>query len=347
MDSQIAVSTWNFGTLKCGTSVTACKLRAGDFSMTVLDWGGVVQELTVPDAQGNPVDVVMGFDALQDYAENAYVGAIIGRYANRIANAEFLLDGVRYPITVDGKPGHAACALHGGDAGYDRRMWTMKPFEHKDAAGVVLELVSPDGESGFPGTLHLTTTYTLSVKGIWTIEYAAVTDKATPVNLTQHSYFNLGGHGNGTVLDDSLRVCASRYTTSTPALIPIGIASVEGTPYDLRVARRIGDYPPGYDTNFVPDRNDAGSVLAAELSSAKTGIVMQVWTTEPGVQIYTGGHFPKGLRGKKGAEYGPHCGVALETQHFPDSPNRPDFPDTVLHPGQKFYSKTEYRFSTK
>ncbi|MFF3844215.1 aldose epimerase family protein [Streptomyces sp. NPDC002328] len=320
----------HFGTLSDGTPVHRWTLERAGVRVRVLSYGGIVQSAEVPDREGRTADVVLGFAGLDGYLAHPepYLGALVGRYANRIAHARFPLDGRTYALA----PNNAPNSLHGGEQGFDKRVWEAEPVEH----GVRLSRVSPSGEEGFPGRLEISATYTLDASGALRIAYEAITDAPTVVNLTNHSYFNLAGSGNAG--GHELRLAASRYTPVDADLIPDGgPAEVAGTRFDFRTTRKTGD---GYDHNFVLDKGVTDTpVEAAELHDPASGRVLTVATTEPGIQVYTADHL--------GEPFAPGEGIALETQHFPDSPNRPDFPSTVLRPGGVYRSETVYGFSAR
>lgn len=319
-----------FGTLPNGTPVHRWTLRRAGVRVRILSYGGIVQDVEVPDRDGRTGNVVLGFSGLDGYLRHPepFLGALIGRYANRIAGARFPLDGYTYAL----EPNNGPNSLHGGERGFDKRVWTVVPVDH----GVRLSLVSAHGEEGFPGRLEVSVTYTLDERGALGIAYEAVTDAPTHVNLTNHSYWNLAGSGSAS--GHELRLAASRYTPSDADLIPTGeLADVSGTRFDFREARRTGT---GYDDNFVLDKGvTATPVEVAELYDPASGRVLTVATTEPGMQLYTADHI--------GEPFTPGDGIALETQHFPDSPNRPAFPSTVLRPGEVFRSKTVYGFAVR
>ncbi|MEU5661580.1 aldose epimerase family protein [Streptomyces longwoodensis] len=320
----------HFGTLSDGTEVHRWTLERAGTRVRVLSYGGIVQSVEVPDRDGRTANVVLGFADLDGYRDHPepFLGALIGRYANRIARARFELDGVRYELEPNGPPN----SLHGGSRGFDKRVWDVEPVEH----GLRLSRVSPHGEEGFPGRLEVTATYTLDASGALRFAYQAVTDAPTVVNLTNHSYFNLAG--SGTATGHELRLAASRYTPVDADLIPTGdLAPVADTRFDFLTSRKLG---AGYDHNYVLDKGvTAAAEEVAELHDPASGRVLTVATTEPGLQLYTGDHLP--------APFTPGEGVALETQHFPDSPNRPAFPSTVLRPGEVYRSETVYGFSAR
>lgn len=316
----------------------------------ITDYGGIVVGLKTPDRRGAMADIVLGFDSLDGYLarSNPFFGALVGRYANRIAHARFSLNGITY--TLDKNNGENS--LHGGARGFDKRVWT--PRELPDG-GLDLTYFSKDGEEGFPGNLKAVVTYHLTDANELRIDYTATTDKPTVVNLTSHSYFNLKGSGD--ILGHIVTLNADRFTPVDAALIPTGeLREVSGTPFDFRKPMTIGarieqDDPQlklggGYDHNFVLNRAGAGLALAARVEEPSSGRVLEVLTTEPGVQFYTANSLNGSIHGKGGASYGRHAAFCLETQHFPDSPNQPRFPSTELKPGERFASTTVFRFLT-
>jgi aldose 1-epimerase len=343
-----------FGQLSDGRPIEIITLSNGRMHLRVLTLGAIIQSLYAPDRDGKLDDVVLGYDSLTDYlCDTRYFGAIVGRYANRIAGAQFTLDGVAYHLPANDGLNH----LHGGPEGFHRAVWTAEPFENDTTAGVRFALTSHDGDAGYPGTLLLTATYTLTDANELVVDFAATTDRSTPVNLTQHSYFNLAGHDRGDVLSHELTLAASRYTPVGPTLIPTGeLRDVAGTPFDFRrsvaIGSRIRDADDqlrignGYDHNFVLDRapNSAAS-FAARLCEPTSGRVLDIHTTEPGLQLYTGNGLDEHAVGKEWRVYAQYGGVALETQHFPDSPNQPQFPSAILHPGTELHSRTIFTFS--
>lgn len=327
--------------------------------LRILDYGGIIVSLKVPDRTGQLDDVVLGFDSLADYQRaSPYFGAIIGRYGNRIARGRFTLDGHAYTLATNNGPNH----LHGGLKGFDKVVWDVSPLERQDSVGLVFRYTSPDGEEGYPGTLRTTVTYMLTEESELIFDYHATTDRPTPVNLTQHSYFNLAGDGRADVLGHVVTLNAHSFTPVDSTLIPTGeIRSVERTPFDFRTPATIGAridqddeqlrYGRGYDHNFVlnqsGDDRRAGATLAARVYEPSSGRVMEIYTTEPGLQFYSGNFLDGTLRGKNGVRYGRRSGFAMETQHFPDSPNRPQFPSTILEPGREYRSRTVLRFTVR
>lgn len=345
-----------FGQTPEGQQVNVYTLtNANGMEVRAINYGGIILSLRVPDAEGNLEDIVLGYDTLDDYIkENPYFGAIIGRYGNRIAGGRFSIGDTTYQLATNDGSNH----LHGGVRGFDKVVWNAEPFENAEGTGIIFTYTSPDGEEGYPGTLQARVTYTLTNENELIFDYEATTDKATPVNLTQHTYFNLAGAGAGDILSHELMLNADAFTPVNNTLIPTGeIRPVEGTPFDFRNATPIGArigasdeqlrFGLGYDHNFVI-RRDAGDdslVLAARVTEPTSGRVMEVYTTEPGIQFYSGNFLNGSLTGKGGVAYQRRTGFCLETQHFPDSPNKPDFPSTILHPGERYQSRTVYKFS--
>ena len=340
-----------YGTLPAGTAVDLYTLtNAHGLVCKVITYGAAITELHVPDRSGRMGDVVLGFDNLAQYvSDSPCFGAAVGRVANRIANGRFTLDGRTYTLAINNPPN----TLHGGLRGFDKLVWKAEAADGPAGPAVALTLVSPDGNEGFPGTLTVRMTYTLTNKDELRLDYEATTDKATPVNLTNHSYFNLACSGD--VLGQVLQMNASRYTPSDATLIPTGvIADVAGGPLDFTQAKPIGrdllrvpGNTHGYDHNYVIDGGGRGLVLAARATDPASGRSMEVLTDQPGVQLYTSNGFDGSLVGKAGQAYPSHAAFCLETQHYPDSVNKPSFPTTILHPGETFRSTTIYRFSAK
>lgn len=342
-----------FGKLADGTKVYRWSLENGGTRMKVLSYGGVVQSLEIPDRRGRYANVSLGFDNLDDYvARSPHFGALIGRYGNRIAKGRFTLDGKEYQLSVnDGEN-----SLHGGALGFDYRVWDVEPFTDGPDVGLVLHYTSVDGEMGYPGTLRATVTYTLTRRGDWRIDYEATTDKATVVNLTSHVYWNLAGEGSGTIEDHELSIAASRYTPTDTGLIPTGeLAKVSGTPFDFRRAKPIGrdirDAHPqlvtakGFDHNWVLDKGitDRPEHIAT-LREHTSGRTLRIATDQPGLQFYSGNFLDGTLTGTGGSLYRQGDALCLETQHFPDSPNQPSFPSTVLRPGETYRTSTVHSF---
>jgi aldose 1-epimerase len=321
----------------------------------VLDYGAIVRCMYVPDRHGRLLDVVLGFDDIASYEnDHFYIGAAIGRYANRIRNGTFVLDGETCRVSVNNGTNH----LHGGERGFDKVVWKAQTFESEEAAGVVLEHRSPDGDQGFPGDLDVQITYTLSSANVFSVDYHATSARATPVSLTHHSYFNLAGEGTGDILGHELTIYADAFTGIDENLVPTGrIVPVEGTPFDFRQSQEIGArirerheqllIARGYDHNFVLADSTRALSKVARVFQRDSGIEMQVSTTEPGMQFYSGNFLKPVHAGKHGNVYDERAGFCLETQHFPDSPNHPEFPSTILRPGDELRSRTEYRFSIR
>ena len=339
-----------FGVMPNGRAVQEHTLTsARGMTVSFLNLGGIIRVVRVPDRHGAVADVVPGYDTLAEYlTDTRYFGALIGRYANRIAGAEFSLGGELYRLT----PNNGRNQLHGGPAGLHRVLWSVEPFHLASAAGAELRYCSPDGDEGYPGRLDMRVTYTLTDDNALVVDYHATTDRATPVNLTQHSYFNLAGHDAGDVLAHELTVHAEHYLPVNDELIPTGEARpVQGSDFDFRAMRRIrvGTADDGfvaYDHTFVLlDATDGVMRTVARLHDPASGRTMEVSTSEPGMQFYSGNQIGNGKGGKAGCHYAAYTSLALETQHFPNSPNEPRFPSTILEPGTEFRSRTEYRFS--
>lgn len=324
----------------------------------ITTYGGAVVSLKVPDRHGTLEDVVLGYDSLDGYVnDKVYFGAIIGRYGNRIGHAKFTLGGKTYTLAKN----NGENTLHGGIKGFNKALWTAKEIPAKDGQGLELTYLSKDGEEGFPGNLHVRVVYTLTDSNELKIEYSATTDKDTVVNLTNHSYFNLLGVGQGTgdVLGHVLMIEADKFTPVDSGLIPTGeLRDVAGTPFDFRkptlIGARINDdnqqlkLAGGYDHNFVLRRKMGEPIsLAARVVEQASGRVLEVWTTEPGMQLYTGNFLDGSIHGKGGVVYAKHMAFCLETQHFPDSPNHPKFPTTELKPGERYHTTTIYKFSVQ
>ncbi len=354
VEAKTTVTSQPFGKMPDGTSVEIYTLSDGAFEARIATYGGILVSMKIPDRNGKAADVVLGFDDAEGYVTNfngpsaASFGATIGRYANRIGHGSFTLDGQKYSLPKN----NGENTLHGGPHGFNNVLWKAKPV----ANGVELSYLSKDGEAGFPGNLTAMVRYTL-VKGDLRIEYSATTDKDTVVNLTNHAYFNLAGQGTGDILKHELTLHASRFTPVDAGLIPTGeLKSVQSTPFDFRKATAVGarinaddaqlHLGHGYDHNWVLD---SGGQLAeaAELYDPGSGRVLKVLTDQLGIQFYSGNFLDGSIKGKGGKPYGLHAALCLETQHFPDSPNHPDFPTTELKPGERYHTVTVYSFSAR
>lgn len=351
-----SVASAPFGAMPDGTPVRRFTL-VNDSGMTVriMTYGATITSLEVPDRHGELGDVVLGYDSLAGYlASSPYFGAIVGRYGNRIARGKFTLDGRSYSLAINNPPN----SLHGGDTGFDKRVWGAEPVETDSTVGVRMTLTSRDGEEGYPGTLRATVTYALRRdRNALAIDYQATTDKATPVNLTNHSYFNLGGASSGDILGHLLTLHADSMTPVDNTLIPTGaITPVEGTPFDFRTPMAIGAriaapdsqlaHGGGYDHNFVVNRTGPGLVPVATVTEPASGRTLTISSTEPGVQFYSGNFLDGTLTGKGGVVYKHRAAFCLETQHYPDSPNQAGFPSTILRPGDTLRSRTVWVFGT-
>lgn len=348
----------DFGKLPDGMSVDLYTLENDNGVIAkIITYGGIVVSLMVPDKHGKFDDVVLGYETLDGYMANTpYFGAIIGRYGNRIAKGKFSLNGVEYPLAQNNGKHH----LHGGLKGFDQVVWEAVTFTHDDSVGLNLTYLSEDDEEGYPGNLHVTVIYTLTNNNALQIEYTATTDKDTVVNLTNHSYFNLAGAMSGRdIREHEIMLTADRFTPGDEGLIPTGeLRSVKGTPMDFTQSTAIGarihdEYDQliiagGYDHNWVLNsRSDRSLALAARVYEPTTGRTMEVHTTEPGIQLYTGNFLDGSITGKGNVVYHKYAGLCLETQHFPDSPNQPGFPSTVLTPDEEYTQTTIYRFSVR
>ena len=337
-----------FGKTKDSTEIYLFTLK-NDQGMVakITNYGGILTELFVPDKDGNFEDVVLGFDNLEDYlGDHPHFGGTIGRYGNRIAKGKFSIDGEEYTLALNNGENH----LHGGIEGFDRKIWNAEPVKTENETALKLSYLSEDMEEGYPGNLNVNVTYTLTNDNVLKIDYEAVTDKACPINLTNHSYFNLTAFKQD-VYGHEVMIDADRYVIVNESLIPTGeLPVVEGTPMDfttpVKIGARIDDVPGGYDHCYVVNKEPGELKLIAKVAEPESGRVMEVYSTEPGVQLYTGNFLDANV-GKNDIIYHKHYGLCLETQHFPDSPNQPDFPSAILKPGEKYTQSTIYKFLTK
>jgi aldose 1-epimerase len=351
--TQLAEEPW--GALPSGEEIKLYTFRnSNGIEISITNYGGRIVTIKVPDRGGQFADVALGFDDLDGYLrKNPFFGALVGRYANRIAKGEFSLDGKTYKLARN----NGENSLHGGLKGFDKVAWEAQSTDTEHGPALRLEYVSADGEEGYPGKLTAVVSYSLSDSNELRIDYDATTDKTTVLNLTNHSYFDLSGQGSGKILDHIATIHADRFTPVNSHLIPTGeLQPVDGTPFDFRQPKRIGDridqddqqlkYGVGYDHNYVLNRNGEGLQPAARVLDPASGRTIEVLTTQPGMQFYTGNHLAESLvRGKGGVVYGFRSGFCLETQFFPDSPNQPQFPSTQLDPGERFEQTTVFRFS--
>lgn len=338
----------SFGLTKEGQEVLLYTLtNKNNMSMKIMTYGGIITALQVPDKNGKIGDVALGFNTLGEYlAGHPYFGALIGRFGNRIAKGEFGLDGKTYKLAKNDGDNH----LHGGLVGFDKVIWDAVEIEAPDKIGLQLSYLSKDGEEGYPGNLNVTVRYLLTDQNELVIEYEATTDQPTVLNLTQHSYFNLGGEGSGDILDHEMMINADRFTVAGEGLIPTGeLRPVFGSAMDFTspkpIGSRIAEVAGGYDHNYIINSQPGELVLAAKVHEPQSGRTMEVWTTEPGVQLYTGNFLDGSLIGKAGNPYRKHSGFCLETQHYPNSPNQPEFPATRLNPGETYRQTTIYKFT--
>jgi aldose 1-epimerase len=346
-DQTMKIKKESFGNVDKSDAYLFTLTNKNGMMVKITNYGGIVTSLIVPDREGNFSDVVLGFDSLQPYLDgHPYFGAIVGRYGNRIAKGNFTIDGMEYTLATNNGPNH----LHGGIKGFDKVVWDAKPIEGKDSIALELSYLSPDMEEGYPGNLIAKVTYVLNNDNELKIHYHATTDKPTPVNLTHHSYFNLSG-SQSNALDHVLTIAAEKYVAVDETLIPTGeLKSVEGSPMDFRrptpIGKRIDLVEGGYDHTYV--LNNMGKMIrVADVYHPSSGRYMEVITTEPGIQFYSGNFLDGSLTGKDGIVYNKHHGFCLETQHFPDSPNQESFPNTILRPGNIYSYTTIYKFSTK
>jgi aldose 1-epimerase len=345
-----------FGRMPNGKAVEVYTLtNPGGMQVKAITYGAIIQSIRVPDKTGLRSDVTLGYDSLGGYLANpAYFGAVVGRYANRIARGRFTLDGRTYRLTINNGPNQ----LHGGLKGFDKAVWPATTIRHGDTVGVTFAHTSPAGDEGYPGRLRVHVTYRLTPSDELMVDYRATADSPTPVNLSQHTYFNLAGEGHGVILGHVLTIYADRYTPVDSTLIPTGeLAKVELTPFDFRAPTPIGariDQPNsqlkngrGYDHNFVLNRTDAEVAHAVHVVEPNSGRTLDIFTTEPGLQFYSGNFLDGTITGKAGHVYQYRSGFALETQHFPDSPNHPSFPSTILRPGEEYRSRTVFAFGVE
>ena len=354
--SGMKIEKQDFGKTKDGISVDLYSLtNANGMKVSITNYGGIITSIIVPDKDGNMGDVVLGFDNLDDYMKKSpYFGCIVGRYGNRIAKGKFTLNGKTYTLAVNNGPNH----LHGGIVGFDKVVWDAEEVRGGDYVGLKLSYLSKDGEEGYPGNLSVAVTYLLTNDNEIKIQYEATTDQPTLCNLTNHSYFNLADGGASPILDQELMINADSFTPIDETSIPTGeLKPVEGTPFDFRKPKKIGldidddnqqlRNGQGYDHNFVLNGKAGTLRLVATAVDPSTGRVLEVLTEEPGVQLYTGNFLDGSITGKNGIVYGYRHGFCLETQHYPDSPNHPNFPSTVLNPGEKYHTTTIYKFSVE
>ena len=354
---EIGVQSRPFGRTATGHAVELFTLRnAHGIEVQLTNYGGIITSIKTPDRTGRFADIVLGYDNLSGYLANSpYFGAIVGRYANRIARGRFTLDGATYILATNNGPN----SLHGGRRGFDKVVWNAQPVQNQYGQAVILDYTSPDGEEGYPGTLHVRVLYTLTPDDQLIVDYEATTDKATPINLSQHSYWNLAGNASRDILGHVLTINADAITPVDSTLIPTGqVVPVDGTPFDFRGPRTIGErvdqrqnsqirYGNGYDHNFVLNRTTQSPdtmLFAARVQEPSTGRTLTIFTTEPGLQFYSGNFLDGSITGKGGSVYHFRYGLALETQHYPDSPNHPNFPSTILRPGQQYHSRTVFQF---
>lgn len=356
-----SITTTTFGRLPDGREATLYSLvNAQGIRADITDYGAIIVRLFTPDRAGRLDDIVLGYNSLDDYVKaTPYFGAIVGRYGNRIANGKFTLDGRTYSLATNNAPAGIPCHLHGGNVGFDKVLWSATPAIAGNVPSLRLRYRSADGEEGYPGNLDITVTYTLGHDNALRIDYLATTDQATPVNLTQHSYFNLKGEGRGDILGHVLTIKAARTTAVNAGLIPTGtLAPVAGTPFDFTTPHAIGEridqagdeqlkFGGGYDHNWVLDSQNGTLALAATVFEPLSGRTLEVWTEEPGLQFYSGNFLDSSNVGKSGRPYHYRNGFCLETQHYPDSPNQPTFPSTILRPGQEYRTSTVYKFGAR
>lgn len=356
-ESVMQIEKSNYGITTNNEKVTQFKLRNNDgIDVTIITYGGIITEIITPDSEGNMKNVTLGFDNLQQYEkENPFFGALVGRYGNRIAKGKFTLNDTEYTLAVN----NGENSLHGGLKGFDKVVWKVEEIKESDSfVSLKLSYLSKDMEEGFPGNLKTTVTYTLNKDNSLDVLYEATTDKTTIVNLTQHSYFNLSGNFSELILDHEVEIDADKFVPVDPTLIPLGdLASVEDSPFDFRKMRFIGDainvdneqikLGAGYDHCWVLNSQEKGYRSVAKAYHAGSGRLMEVLTDQPGMQLYTGNFLDGTLPVPGGGTYAKRSGFCFETQHYPDSPNQPQFPSTTIKPGEKYFTKTTFKFSTK
>ena len=354
--NSIMIEKEPFGLTNEGKQVDLFKISHKDgMIVTIINYGAIVTSLFVPDKEGVLADIVLGYETLKEYVEDrSYFGATVGRIGNRVADGKFVLDGVEYELARNDGENH----LHGGIKGFNKRIWAPEIIDHRGVPTLKMTYLSKDGEEGYPGNLRISVSYSLTNDNGLKIDYAAETDKLTILNPTHHSYFNLAGAGNGEILDHVLTINADTFTPVREGLIPIGeIRDVTGTPLDFRNPKAIGErinandeqitLGLGYDHNWVLNNWDSSLNLAVTLYDSRSGRFMEVFTTEPGMQFYSGNFLDGSITGKEGKIYHHRSALCLEADHFPDSPNQPDFPPVTLGPGETYEQTTIYRFSTK
>jgi len=348
--SEMSITKEEFGQTPDGQRIDLYTLtNVNGLRARIMNYGATLVSMEVPDREGKLKDITLGFDTLSGYfTEHPYFGPTVGRYANRIGKARFVLKGTEYKLAANNGENH----LHGGIKGFDKVVWKAEQIEGQGSAGVKMTYLSPDGEEGYPGNLACTVTYTLTNNNELKISYEAVTDKTTVVNLTNHTYWNLAGQGNGDVLSHEVTINADKYTVIDESLIPTGEnRDVKDSPMDftkpMTIGSRIDKVPGGYDHNYVLNSGGGELALCARVREPNSGRVMEIYTAEPGVQFYTGNFLDGSITGKAGKVYKKHYGFCLETQHFPDSPNKPQFPSVVLEPGEKYSTVTVHKFYSK
>ncbi len=348
LDSTPSISSRLFGVLSNGEPVTEFTLSSGrELKVSILTWGGIIRSIEAPGRDGTTADITLGYDSLPPYeSRHPYFGTITGRFANRIAQGHFILDGESYKLATNNGPNH----LHGGINGFDRKNWSASTENFPDSVALILNASSPDGDEGYPGAVSIQVRYTLDTNNALRIDYRATTTKATPINLTSHGYFNLAGHDSGDVLNHHLQIFADSYLPVDETLIPTGaITPVQGSPFDFTtphpIGSRIKDVGIGYDHNFVLSSHARNPLQRAAYAwDPESGRSLELWTTQPGVQLYTGNYLTESEVGKGGAHYQKHAGFCLEAQGFPDAINQPQFPSSILRPGETYAHTTVMRF---